>query len=589
MNKILKFLPIILFTAPALAGCNKSKDNIVIRVLNSADYIYEAEKNEYYCDECGDYVARSSVQESYDEELDQTTYISTDCGHEVYLDMNMTASFEEYMNEKYPGKKFTCVYDTFDTPETCYNQLKTGKSNYDVINVSDYMIQKLITNKLVQPLFDGEDEHTSEIEDSLHEYLSPFLWGEESSIFNTIHPKKENSNEYDEEKLLADYAVPYMWGTVGIMFNSTFYKEKFNEEECVEYFNSWESIYDPLIKNSFFIKDSVRDTYAVSVLHVYKDEIEALKEQYHIGEIDADNEAFNRELTVIFNRCDNQTLSLIKDDMNKLKENAYGFEVDSGKTDMVAGEKVGSDLAWSGDATWAIYEAATTVARHVGDENYDESNKTKLHFMCPDEGSNIWTDAWAIPTVAKYKDYALDFIEFMTQPENAVANMDYVGYTTATSGDEVLAYIREMYDVREYEDDFPDEEYMEYDISYFFEDCLEEYDIEDAILHVWSSDTEATFEVAEDKITKEVSYSVYNRMIYAQFPESDMLPKLAIMDDYGNRNDAVLEMWQTIRTNPLPLWAIILLACEILAVIAAITLTVTSKVKHQKLRQERVN
>ena len=78
MNKILKFLPIILFTAPALAGCNKSKDNIVIRVLNSADYIYEAEKNEYYCDECGDYDSIEDIIDAVENALEEIKEIEVD-------------------------------------------------------------------------------------------------------------------------------------------------------------------------------------------------------------------------------------------------------------------------------------------------------------------------------------------------------------------------------------------------------------------------------------------------------------------------------------------------------------------------------
>ena len=41
--------------------------------------------------------------------------------------------------------------------------------------------------------------------------------------------------------------------------------------------------------------------------------------------------------------------------------------------------------------------------------------------------------------------------------------MDYVGYTSATAGDDVLDYIYESYDVRYEEENYPDEEYDEYD------------------------------------------------------------------------------------------------------------------------------
>ena len=217
-------------------------------------------------------------------------------------------------------------------------------------------------------------------------------------------------------------------------------------------------MYNDFAKNSFSIKDSVRDVYAVSILHSYKEEIEELEDKY-LNITNPDIDTFNKKLTEIFNSCDEDTIARVKEDMLKLKDNAFGFEVDSGKTDMVSGEKIGANLAWSGDATWAIYQAET-------------ENGVELAFEVPDEGSNIWFDAWCIPTVANNPGYALDFIEFMSEPAQAIANMEYVGYTTGTAGDEVLEYIYDSYDVRAEEEDYPDEAYEEYDLTYFFEDSL---------------------------------------------------------------------------------------------------------------------
>ena len=44
------------------------------------------------------------------------------------------------------------VLDEFDTNENMYPRVVEGAVHYDVICPSDYMIQKMINNKLLQPL-----------------------------------------------------------------------------------------------------------------------------------------------------------------------------------------------------------------------------------------------------------------------------------------------------------------------------------------------------------------------------------------------------------------------------------------------------
>lgn len=566
-----KFLPFIfLLSAFSASGCaSKENNRIVIRVLNAADYIYEADEEGFFCEECNKYLPTEEVSGNEEE-----GYVDS-LGHEVYYDSDMMQQFVTYMNEKYKdeGLEFDYIYDTFDTPETCYNELMTGKSNYDVINVSDYMVQKMMTHDLIQPIFKVKED-TEEQKDNISSYLSKYLWGEDYSIFNNIYAKKANyaddEDPYDYNKCLADYSVPYMWGTVGIMYNYSFYEG--SHEDIDKMFSSWEVLYGETARKSFSIKDSVRDVYAVSILHAFKDEIAALEEEYG-----AYSEEFNLELTKIFNSCDEKTIARVKEDMLKLKDNAFGFEVDSGKTDMVSGEKIGANLAWSGDAAWAIYQAQT-------------ESDVEIAFSVPEEGSNIWFDAWCIPTVAQHPGYALDLIEFMSEPTQAIANMDYVGYTTATAGDEVLDYVYDSFDVRGEvqveEEPYPDEEYQEYDLTYFFEDSLEEYDIEDALIHAWTVDSEETYEEYVDGRLMEIPYSLQARILPAQFPEASNLPRLCVMDDYGKQNEKVLDMWQSVRTNPLPLWAIILFIIEGVLLVASIAYLIITKQVKKKLRRK---
>lgn len=567
--KYSKLLPLVfLLSAFSAGGCASSNENrIVIRVLNAADYIYEADEEGFYCEECARYFPLEELSGNEEE-----GYVDSK-GHEVYYDSDMMKQFVSYMDEKYKdhGLKFDYIYDTFDTPETCYNELMTGKSNYDVINVSDYMVQKMMTHDLIQPIFKVKED-CSEQQENIASYLSPFLWGEEDSIFNNIYAKDKDTDQYRSDKCLADYSIPYMWGTVGIMYNYSFYEG--SHEEIDEQFSSWEVLYGDYAKKSFSIKDSVRDVYAVSILHAYKEEIAKLEKDCHLDGENPNYDAFNEGLTKIFNRCDKDAIAAVKEDMLKLKDNAFGFEVDSGKTDMVSGEKIGANLAWSGDAVWAILEAQTEA-------------DVEIAFSVPEEGSNIWFDAWCIPTVAQHPGYALDFIEYMSEPTQAIANMDYVGYTSASAGDDVLDYIFDKYDVRAAEEEYPDEEYVEYDLTYFFENTLETYDIEDAVLHVWTKDTEATKKTyEEEELVDETPYAVYARMMPAQFPEKSMLPRLCVMDDYGKQNEKVLDMWQSVRTNPLPVWAIVLFAIEAALGAFFIIYMITNKHIQKKLRYE---
>ena len=599
-KKHLSLFTALLLGALSCAGCSSStSEKIIIRVLNSADYIYEAKEEGVFCSACDKYLDDDEFTSEVDED-GEVTYTckkhADDEEAEVYYDCDMMERFVRHMNKEHrpEGLEFDYVYDTFDTPETCYNEMMTGKSNYDIINVSDYMIQKMMTNDLLHPLFEKDNEHDAGIKDNLRGNLSDYLWGEETSIYNNIYCKKpdyqDGDNPYDYEKgSLADYAVPYMWGTVGVMYNPSFKGyQQFSLEELQEKFSSWEILYDKSVQGSFSIKDSVRDVYAVSIIHVYHDEIEALKAKYHVGEDNEDLQGFNREMTVIFNRCDPETLKLVSEDMNKLKDNAFGFEVDSGKTDMVSGEKIGANLAWSGDATWAIYEAQT-------------ENDAVIYFSLPEEGSNIFTDSWAIPKVSTHHEYALEFIDFMCEDEQAIDNMDFVGYTSSTATQDVLEYVRDYYDVRVAleDEELSDEELEEmsdpYDIRYFFEGSIEEspedpedYCLDDAIIYSWKLDTEETTTEVIDGEEKVVPYAVYARMLRSQFPEKSQLHMLCMMDDYGKDNQAVIEMWQQVRTNPLPVWAIIVLAVQFAAVVAIIIYVIVDRKRFNKVKAKRI-
>ena len=94
---------------------------------------------------------------------------------------------------------------------------------------------------------------------------------------------------------------------------------------------------------------------------------------------------------------------------------AYG--VDNLKDKMAAGELAAS-IAWSGD-----HIVMLDRVEELGKKDID------LQFVLP-EGSNWSVDMMCVPTNCKNYDGAMEFINFMYDPEIALENCEYVGYST---------------------------------------------------------------------------------------------------------------------------------------------------------------
>ena len=521
--KILMFLPLSLGSAALLASCDKKEDVRVLRVLNCEDYIYEYEEGD-------------------EEEMEPPT-------EENWFKMDVMDQFVEYWKKTY-NEDIEYVYDTFDTNETMFNELQTGKTSYDVIVPSDYMIQKLISNDMLHKISDKNKE-------GIWENISPYLIDK----FNSIEAVDTKQNSHK----ISEFSVPYMWGTVGMMYNPSYYVEAsggaLSEDDVHDLFMDWDSLYsNEYIKGTFSIKDSVRDTYAVSLIHAYRDEIS--------------NVTDTAKLEEIFNRNGVDEMAFVKEDMLKLKESAFGFECDSGKTDMVDG-KVGANMCWSGDATWAITEAG------------DGESPKDLYYAIPtsynDEenkgASNIWFDGLCIPRntdhednlseeeIAQY-DLAEEFLKFMSTPEIAVQNCYCVGYTPGVAGDAMLDYMLDCYDLGEEDcsELVEGEDYVKYNLTYFYDGSVsDDYYDENHQIIIHADPATAKKELA------------------AQYPEESILDRLAVMKDFGKEGNArLLDMWEQVRTNALPLWAIIVFAVEGVAAIAFVTYLLTRKVHRKK-------
>ena len=553
-----------LLALTCLSGCSSQEEGIVLKVLNCEDYIGEDEF---------DFVDEDGNEHAYDDVL---------------------TGFEEYESAKL-GKPVTVVYDTYDTNETMLSSLKTGKSTYDLIVASDYTVQKMMMMGMLQKI---DLDRVPQYRDN----VSPYLKTQLDQIKAEVNGSEES---------VGDYSLGYMWGTLGILYNpAKVASDKGMEEEEVKgAMNHWASLWDPRFKGEMSVKDSMRDTYSVGIMELFEEEIIAdmkasncFDENFNLleGKWQEAVDTYNIKLSEIFNRCDEETVSKVKDTLLKLKENIFGFEVDSGKEDMVKG-MIGMNLAWSGDAVFSM------------DTAEEGRNPIYIYYSVPRTGGNIWFDAWMMTKDCQGESQvaAYDFLDFVSNPQVAAANMNTIGYTSFIGGETVLDLVREWYDPRfrgDYEETYDedgdevadgavidgqkvswsilaeDNEWSVVDLSYVFNPSsyLPASPMDTPLNNPCLLYTDELEEVPDGDTT-----CLAGRQFYAQYPPQELPPKLAIMKDYGENNRYILAMWQDVESNNLPLAGVIVFAVILLAASAFIVGGIVVKRRYHKLRVAR--
>lgn len=142
-----------------------------------------------------------------------------------YIDPETLDMFEEETGIK-------VIYDEFDINENMYPKVEAGAVAYDVVCPSDYMIQKMIDNGLLQELnFDNMPNAKANIGAQYYEQAAAFDPGNK-------------------------YCVPYCWGTVGILYNKTMVTEPVT---------SWSILWDEKYDDNILMQDSVRDAFMVAL------------------------------------------------------------------------------------------------------------------------------------------------------------------------------------------------------------------------------------------------------------------------------------------------------------------------------------
>ena len=305
---------------------------------------------------------------------------------------SMVEDFEEWYYETY-GKRVNVEYSTFGTNEDLYNMLTLGDV-YDIVCPSEYMFMKLMAEKMLVPLSDEFFDETDE-NNYYTRGVSPYI----REVFE--------NHEINGESW-AKYAAGYMWGITGIVYNP----EVVSEEEA----STWQILNNPKFKRQVTIKDNVRDSYFAAVGALKHDLLTS-------PEFRADPN-YKQLLEEEMNDVSPETIKTVQDYLQDVKDNAYSFETDSGKADMITG-KVVANYQWSGDAVYSLDQA--------------EEDDYILNFAVPEESTNIYFDGWVmlksgIGDDAEKQHAAEAFINFNSRPDNAIRNMYYIGYTSVIGG-----------------------------------------------------------------------------------------------------------------------------------------------------------
>ncbi|GAA3011830.1 ABC transporter substrate-binding protein [Tetragenococcus solitarius] len=171
------------------------------------------------------------------------------------------------------------------------------------------------------------------------------------------------------------YSVPYFWGTLGIAYN-----DKMVEEGTI---TSWEDLWNPGLKNNVMLIDGAREVMGLGL----------------------------NSLGYSLNSKDNTQLQEATSKLRKLTPNVKAIVADEIKMYM-ENEESAVAVTFSGEAADMMVE------------------NEHIHYVIPEEGSNLWFDNLVIPKTAQNKKGAYAFINFMLKPEHAAQNAEYIGYST---------------------------------------------------------------------------------------------------------------------------------------------------------------
>ena len=144
-----------------------------------------------------------------------------------YMDPQVLELFEKETG-------ISVTYDEYETNESMYPIIAKGAADYDLICPSDYMIQKMSDEGLLEPINWSRIPNAKNIDDQYFEF----------------------ARGYDENNT---YSMAYLWGTVGILYNKKMVKGPID---------SWGVLWDTRYQDDILMQKSVRDAFGVALKYL---------------------------------------------------------------------------------------------------------------------------------------------------------------------------------------------------------------------------------------------------------------------------------------------------------------------------------
>ncbi len=239
--------------------------------------------------------------------------------------------------------------------------------NYKTYASNETLYSKLLSGGATYDIVIPSDYMISKM--IKEDMLQKINWDNVPNLANIMPSFLHEQYDPDDE-----YSVPYLWGVVCIIYNTTMIDEEID---------SWGALWDEKYAGNILMFNNPRDAFGIA--------------EAYLGY------SLNTENRAELDRCG----SILKEQ----KEIVQGYVMDEI-----------FDKMEGGSAAIAPYYAGDAVI--MCEDNPD------LTYVIPKEGTNWFVDAICIPTTAENKEAAEMYINFLCEAEIALANCEYVGYST---------------------------------------------------------------------------------------------------------------------------------------------------------------
>lgn len=169
------------------------------------------------------------------------------------------------------------------------------------------------------------------------------------------------------------HSVPHTWGTYGIMYN----REMVNSADI----DSWEDLWDEKYADQIVMPDSMREMYMIA----------------------------GKVLGYSMNTTSEKEVKEMTDLLLKQKPLVYKLANDSARDLMIG-------------------ESAALAVVNSGEVLYSQELNENMEYVIPKEGTEVWTDCWAVTANAANKAGGEAWINFMLEEDSAEDNFEYLTY-----------------------------------------------------------------------------------------------------------------------------------------------------------------